>query len=144
MKGPQLNPFSASLGRVVRVLAATAVLAGGAMLAACGSSSDTSGDPVTVGGMQQTVRIEGSKFIPGNLQLPVGATVTFENFDSVPHDAAANDGSWETETLSDGESAAVVFPEAGEWRYKCTIHPGMKARITVSEEAPGTATADNE
>ena len=141
-----MNSCGAPFSPLRRVLAAAAVLAGGAMLAACGGGSDTSGDDVTVGGVEQTVRIDGSKFLPGNLQLPAGATVTFANLDSVPHDATANDGTWETATLGDGESGSVVFGEAGEWSYKCTIHPAMKARITIIEEAPaqGTATADNE
>lgn len=141
-----MKQYITTFAHARRILVASAVLGGGAVLVACGGAADTSGDETTVGGMQQTVRIDGSKFLPGNLQLPVGATVTFENLDAVPHDATANDGSWETETLGDGESGTVAFPEVGEWRYICTIHPGMKARITIIEEAPaqGTATADGE
>jgi plastocyanin len=110
--------------------------------AACGGS-DTRDDPLTVGGMNETIVMEGTKFRTGNLQVPVGATVTWENRDSAPHDAAAEDDSWETETLEDGESGSVTFDEAGTWDYICTIHPSMKARITVAEPGAESTPADS-
>jgi plastocyanin len=67
--------------------------------------------------------------------VPVGATVTFTNRDSATHDAQADDESWETENLENGDSEAVTFDSAGDWLYKCTIHPAMKARITVVDAA---------
>jgi plastocyanin len=87
--------------------------------------------------------MEGTKFRTGNLQVPVGATVTWENRDSAPHDATADDDSWETETLEDGDSGSVTFNEAGSWDYICTIHPSMKARITVVEPGAESTPADS-
>jgi plastocyanin len=116
-------------------LAKTAALALAAALlatAACGGS-DTSDDPLTTGGMSETVLMENTQFKPGNLQVPVGATITFENRDGAQHDAQANDKSWETKKLGKNDAEAVTFDQAGEWLYKCTIHPSMKARITVVE-----------
>jgi plastocyanin len=116
---------------------AALALAVGAAIAfapACGGQ-DNSDDPLTVGGMNETVVMDGMQFQPGNLQVPAGATVTFSNRDSATHDAQAIDESWETDNLENGDSEAVVFDEPGEWLYKCTIHPSMKARITVVRAA---------
>lgn len=114
-------------------MVAPLLLAAVAVLAACGSN-DTSDEALTVGGSDETVTIDNSKYSPGNLQVPVGATVTWVNEDSAVHDAKADDGSWETEHLSRGDSGSVTFETAGEYSYYCTLHPNMKARITVVEE----------
>jgi plastocyanin len=110
----------------------TALVAIAALTAACGDH-DTSDDFVVLGGNDETIEMDGSKFKPGNLQVPVGASVTWTNNDSAPHDAQAEDGSWMTPTLEDGDSETLTFHDVGEWFYKCTIHPSMKARITVVE-----------
>ena len=117
--------------RIARGLVLGLALATGALLAAACGASDTSGDPLTTGGKNETVVMENTQFKPGNLQVPVGATVNFENRDSAQHDAQANDKSWETDKLGKNDAEAVTFDAAGEWLYKCTRHPTMKARITV-------------
>jgi plastocyanin len=92
---------------------------------------DASGDPLTQGGMTAEVRISDFTFEPGNLEVPVGASVTWTNEDSVPHDATARDADWKTERLSDDESDTVTLDEPGEYDYYCSIHPSMKARVVV-------------
>lgn len=92
---------------------------------------DTSGSMLVRGGMHTTVSIDGFTFEPGNLEVPAGATVTWTNQDSAPHDATARGGDWETERLSDGESDALTFSTPGEYEYFCSIHPYMKARLVV-------------
>lgn len=101
------------------------------MLAACGGGSDTSSATVTVGGMTNTIDIRGFKFEPGNLQVPVGARITWKNFDGAPHTATAKDKSWNTGDLGKGEEKTLTFGTAGVYLYDCTIHPTMKARIQV-------------
>ncbi len=96
-----------------------------------GRGRNTSGSPLVRGGSQSTVSIEDFAFEPGNLEVPVGTTVTWTNRDSAPHDATSRDGSWETETLSDGESGSVTFDAAGEFDYYCIIYPSMKAHLSV-------------
>jgi plastocyanin len=116
---------------------AALTLAVGSVIAfapACGGQ-DNSDDPLTVGGMNETVVMDNMQFQPGNLQVPAGATVTFSNRDSATHDAQALDETWETDNLENGDSEGVVFDETGEWLYRCTIHPSMKARITVVDAA---------
>jgi plastocyanin len=96
-----------------------------------GGGRDTSGAAVVRGGTAADVRIEDYAFVPGNLEVAVGATVTWTNEDAAAHDATARGGGWETERLSRGESDTLTFSAAGEYDYYCTIHPGMKARLVV-------------
>lgn len=92
---------------------------------------DTSGGSAVRGGTTASVVIEDFAFQPGNLAVPVGAAVTWDNNDSAPHDATTRDGRWKTERLSDGESDTLTFDSAGEYDYYCSIHPSMKARLVV-------------
>lgn len=77
------------------------------------------------------VSIQDFAFSPGNLEIRVGATVTWRNSDSAPHDATARGGAWRTERLSEDESDSLTFNEPGDYDYYCTIHPGMEARLRV-------------
>jgi len=96
-----------------------------------GRGRNTSSDPVVQGGSTATVRIEDFAFKPGNLEVPVGASVTWTNEDSAPHDATAKNGNWKTDRLSEGDSDTLTFDAAGAYDYYCSIHPSMKARLIV-------------
>ncbi len=96
-----------------------------------GGGRDTSGGSVAQGGLTADVTIEGFAFEAGNLEVPVGATVTWTNEDSAPHDATARDADWKTERLSTGESDTLTFDNPGSYDYYCSIHPSMKARLVV-------------
>lgn len=93
---------------------------------------NVSGDALVVGGAAETVDIRDYVYEPGNLQVPVGATVTWVNYDSVPHTATAKDGGdWDTGTFRKNESESITFDEPGEYLYYCTLHPQMVARLVV-------------
>ena len=96
-----------------------------------GGGADTSGAEVTQGGTQQPVEIRDFAFAPGNLLVPVGATVTWTNYDSAPHSATADDGSWDTGVLKQDQQASVTFSTPGDYGYYCTVHPDMRARLQV-------------
>jgi plastocyanin len=96
-----------------------------------GRGRNTSDSPTVQGGSAANVRIEGFAFQPGNLEVPVGATVTWTNEDSAPHDATARDADWQTERLSEAESDTLTFDTPGEYEYYCSIHRSMKARLRV-------------
>src|SRR5581483_3230766 len=96
-----------------------------------GDGSHTSGTALVLGGRDETVTIRGFTFTPGNLQVPVGASVTWANSDGAPHNATARDGSWKTGNLSKGERDTLTFDGAGKYDYYCTIHPSMTAHLSV-------------
>lgn len=83
----------------------------------------------TVGGT--TVEIKDFAFSPATLTVKVGDTVTWVNQDSVGHSATADDGSFDTGVLSQGESNTVTFTEAGSFPYHCTPHPNITGTVIV-------------
>lgn len=92
---------------------------------------DTSNTSPTRGATAESVEIQDFAYTPGNLEVPVGATVTWTNYDDAPHTATDVDGSWDTGMLNKGESASVTFDQPGDFTYYCVVHPDMKARIRV-------------
>jgi plastocyanin len=95
------------------------------------TGANTSNAPVSVGKAAESIAIRNFAFAPGNLQVPVGATVTWTNYDDVPHTATAKDGSWDTGILNKGDTKTITFDKAGEYEYYCKVHPNMVARLTV-------------
>ena len=96
-----------------------------------GGGQNTSGAPLVIGGTSEPVTIRDFAYAPGNLQVPVGATVRWTNYDDAPHTASAKDGDWDTGTLNKGQSSSITFPVAGDYTYYCKIHPSMVACLVV-------------
>ena len=96
-----------------------------------GGGTNSSNAPLSVGSKAESVAIRDFAFAPGNLQVPVGATVTWTNYDDAPHTATAKDGSWDTGILNKGDSETITFDKAGDYEYYCKVHPNMIARLTV-------------
>jgi plastocyanin len=84
-----------------------------------------------------TVTMGDFFFAPGSVTVAVGDTVTWSNTGQAPHNATANDGSFKTPDLNNGESASHQFTAAGTFGYICTIHPNMKGTVRVLSAAGG-------
>lgn len=78
------------------------------------------------------VTIQGMAFSPASLTVKVGDKVTWTNQDSVGHSATADDNSFDTGVLANGQSGSTTFGKAGTYTYHCSVHPGMKATIVVT------------
>lgn len=78
-----------------------------------------------------TVDIASFKFMPANLVVAKGATVTFVNKDKAPHTATAEDGSFDTKRLNKAQKGDITFDKAGTFSYICEYHRFMEAKITV-------------
>ncbi len=107
------------------------MMSNGHMQQMMAGGTNTSYATPSAGTKSQTVEMRNFAFSPGNLQVPVGATVTFTNFDDVPHTATAMDGSWDTGLLNKGESKTITFSKPGDYEYYCKVHPNQIARLTV-------------
>lgn len=86
---------------------------------------------VTTQVSENTVTIQNFAFLPANLTIKKGETVTFTNKDGVGHSATADDKSFDTGVLAQNESKTVTFDKPGTYTYHCSVHPSMKAEITV-------------
>lgn len=67
------------------------------------------------------------------IEIPVGTTVTWTNQDSAPHTTTANDGTWDSAVLEQGDSFSFTFDTAGTFDYICNIHPSMTGQVVVTE-----------
>ena len=103
----------------------------GHMRGMMGGGTNTSNATPSIGTKTEAVAMRNSAFAPGNLKVPVGATVTWTNDDDVPHTATARDGSWDTGLLNKGESKSITFDKPGDYEYYCKVHPNQIARLTV-------------
>ena len=58
--------------------------------------------------------------------------MSWVNQDTAPHTATAGAaGDFDTGTLSKGDSKAIRLTKPGTHAYICSIHPFMKATVTV-------------
>jgi plastocyanin len=67
---------------------------------------------------------------PSAAMASVGQTVVWTNQGQAPHTVTFDDGP-DCGRLNSGSSTGAVFNEAGEYSYICTIHPSMRATITI-------------
>jgi plastocyanin len=92
------------------------------------------------------VTIADFHFTPPTTTVHVGDAITWTNDGPSAHTATAKDGSFNTGTLSKGQSASHTFTKPGTYAYVCTIHPFMHGTITVlaaatTAPAPATTTS---
>jgi plastocyanin len=86
------------------------------------------------------VAIAGFAFDPSSLDVAIGATVTWTNEDGTQHTVTADDGSFDSRALSQGETFSQAFNQtfgetfgtAGTIPYHCQFHPSMTGTITVA------------
>jgi plastocyanin len=106
-------------------------------LAACSSAAPAAVEskPAGVAPASGNVSVEmkGFAFNPKELTVKVGTTVTWTNMDSAGHDVKAADGSWGSDTLTNGQTFSKVFDKEGSYAYVCTFHPNMTATIIVTK-----------
>ena len=60
-----------------------------------------------------------------------GSTVIWTNLDGEPHTVASVDGLFRSPALDQNDSFRFTFDKPGVYKYICSIHPRMKAAITV-------------
>ena len=129
---------SITAGTVYRIGPSGEVGGGEQPAASAAPSGEASGEVVeiTVG----TDSGSANEFIPDQISVPAGATVrlTFVNeSETVPHNLTFGepiDAATAT-TVAPGEEETIEFtaPEAGEYTFVCTLHPGMEGTLVVED-----------
>ncbi|MFJ9778780.1 plastocyanin/azurin family copper-binding protein [Amycolatopsis sp. NPDC101161] len=81
----------------------------------------------------QQVMMAGYAFSPAALTVHVGDTVTWTQHDQAPHDATTTSApvSFRSPQLSQGQSWSYTFRTPGTYAYYCSVHPDMRATVTV-------------
>ena len=84
------------------------------------------------GASKAEVAIDNFSFLPKEITVSVGTTVTWTNHDDVPHVvASADDQLKKSAALDTDESFSHTFTVAGDYTYFCSIHPHMTGKIIV-------------
>lgn len=136
---------SITAGEVYRVGPADQVGGGGAPTeTAAASAAATAGASAGAGGGGEVVEItvgtdtgSANQFDPAEVTVPAGSTVrlTFVNEATVPHNLTfgAPIGAATATIVQPGAEETIEFtaPEAGEYTFVCTLHPGMEGTLIV-------------
>jgi plastocyanin len=77
------------------------------------------------------VTIKNFDFHPMAVSVPVGGSVTWTNLDGEPHTITSADGSFRSGALDEDDTYSFKFSKPGVYQYLCTIHPKMRAMVTV-------------
>ena len=79
------------------------------------------------------VTIAGFAYDPDPVTAKVGQVITWTNRDGAPHTASLDGGACATTSLGKDASDGLVFTEAGQYTYFCSIHgrDSMAGRITI-------------
>lgn len=89
------------------------------------------------------VKIQNFAFSPATITVVIGVnnTVTWTNMDSVTHTVTADDGSFGSGDLSNGQTYTHTFTAPGSFGYHCSIHTYMKGNVVVKGSGSTTTSA---
>jgi plastocyanin len=95
----------------------------------------TESEPAPSGEASKSEKVDIVEFTyqPDPVVVAVGGKVIWQNRDTAPHTATADDGSFDTGTIEKGKIGSETFKEAGTFTYFCEIHPTMHGTVEVVE-----------
>jgi plastocyanin len=79
------------------------------------------------------VNINNYAFQAPSITIAPGTTVIFENLDDDPHTVTADNGSFDSKGLGQGDTWSYRFTTPGTYAYHCKLHPMMKGTVVVKE-----------
>jgi plastocyanin len=82
----------------------------------------------------EKVEIVEFTYQPDPVVIRTGGKVIWQNEDTAPHTATADDGSFDTGNLLRGKIKSETFKEAGTYPYFCAIHPTMHGTVEVVDK----------
>jgi amicyanin len=82
-----------------------------------------------------TVTMDHNTFIPAEITVIPGTTVTWTNTEAMPHTVVDQNKAFRSKTLVKDASFSFTFTTAGDYDYLCSIHPFMKGKVVVKPAA---------
>ena len=80
-----------------------------------------------------SVSMDGTTFVPGDVTVTVGETVTWTNKDPFPHNVSSRTAGFSSQDLEPGAVWRFRAEKEGRFPYVCTLHPGMKGTLVVDK-----------
>lgn len=109
-------------------------------LAAPAPEPVSAGRPAVVNGQaQEGVTIVDNAYQPKQIEVDAGTTVVWTQEGQLPHTVTANDGSFDSGEMGQGDTYSRTFQQPGSYPYYCTFHgaPGEGMAGTVVVAATG-------
>ena len=75
------------------------------------------------------VAIVDFRYDPDPIRVAAGTTVVWSNSDLAAHTVTADDGSWGSEYMAQGDVFSATFDGPGVYVYFCELHPPRHAGI---------------
>jgi plastocyanin len=117
------------MSRVMKLTAFTIVVVGLAL--GLGKNGDLFGQGNVV-----SVSIVDFAFTPKTITVPVGTTVRWINNGNAPHTVTSTSSpkAFDSGTLNSGDTFQHTFTTAGQFPYRCNIHPSMTGTVIVEQQ----------
>ncbi len=77
------------------------------------------------------VEIRDFAFTPADATVQAGSAVRWTNADGLAHTVVADDGTFASSNIDEGEAYAFTFTDPGTYPYFCGIHESMRGTVTV-------------
>lgn len=98
-----------------------------------GEETESESAPSGEAAKSEKVDIVEFTYQPDPVVVQVDGKVIWQNQDTAPHTATADDGSFDTGTIEKGKIGSETFKEPGTFTYFCEIHPTMHGTVEVVE-----------
>jgi plastocyanin len=127
---PPLGIYSCKPQSVLRALRLTI------LFSALASTSCLAEDPNNAAAAPEaSVSMDHSTFIPSEITVVPGTTVTWINNGTMPHTVVDSNKAFRSKTLVRDGKFSFTFTTAGDYDYLCSIHPNMKGKVIVKPGA---------
>jgi len=83
---------------------------------------------------EYVVSQSNQQFSEDSLKIKAGDTIVFTNADTVNHNIQVVNSEGDTDDKGlekPGGTIRELFSQAGEYKVRCGIHPGMKLKVSV-------------
>jgi plastocyanin len=80
---------------------------------------------------ERVVDMPAKYFVPPNITMLAGDTVTWTNSDTIEHDVASVGVGFDSGVIGPGGRYSQTFSQPGHYAYRCTIHAFMAGTVDV-------------
>jgi plastocyanin len=100
-------------------------------------STESSGSAAAGQASSATVQVVDNAFQPKQVEMDAGGTVVWQQTGELPHTVTADDGSFDSGEMGQGDTFSHTFPAPGTYPYYCEFHgapggQGMSGVVVVS------------
>lgn len=98
------------------------------------ATTGTTDTTQTSGGEAVEIEIKDFAYSPATATVKVGQTVKWKQEDTAAHDVDSQSGpEIKSPLMEKGQEFEFTAEEAGKVEYICSIHPQMKATLTITD-----------